>query len=201
MYEGLRQVERDLKIERIYNCDDDVQGIPEGTVASYLSKAKNGLTEAKKIVASDPYLSKAISTTGGTWLFKERLEKPPHVRSFCCAKAYLTNDFDPFQKQFYPVYLTLAVIILLVIREQSNSHEQKIASKVFALLVEDLNEGKFRNGIRVDDIYLCYGVVVNDSRDYFYSKILPKMEKKIGGRSCPVHKTLNRAGVLVWKLK
>jgi len=69
------------------------------------------------------------------------------------------------------------------------------------LLREDLKEGKFRNGIRVDDIYLQYGVVINGSRDFFYSSILPKMENRLGGAKCKIEKTLNRQGILVWKLR
>jgi len=63
--------------------------------------------------------------------------------------------------------------------DSSQSIASKKANKIFHLLREDFENGKFRNGIRVDDIYLCYGVVIGGDRNFFYSKILSKMEQKL----------------------
>ncbi len=73
----------------------------------------------------------------------------------------------------------MILLALFLIREQTKSSTTKVAERVYALLKEDLREGKFRNGIRVDDIYLVYGIVVNGDRDFFYSQVLPKMEKRM----------------------
>jgi len=135
------------------------------------------------------------------WEYKGKLETPPHVLWFCQAKNYVANEFDPMEKQFWPLYLTLFLILIFLLWEQTKSSNDKIAYRVYKLLKEDLRDGKFRNGIRVDDIFLCYGVLIDGSRDYFYSKILPKMEKKIASPSSSIEKTLNRSGILVWRLK
>ena len=43
------------------------------------------------------------------------------------------------------------------------SKVKKTADRVYSLLREDLLNGKFRNGIRVDDIYLNYSVIIQYS--------------------------------------
>ena len=108
---------------------------------------------------------------------------------------------NPGDRKMIPLYISVALILLFILYEQTKSNTDHIADKILLLLKEDFAHGKFRNGIRVDDIYLCYGVVVGDSRHFFYSKILPKMEEKITSSSSSIEKTLNRAGILVWKLK
>ena len=105
------------------------------------------------------------------------METPPHIVWFCKAKSYALNDFDPLQKRYWPLYVTLVLILVFLLWEQTKTSTDKIAYRVYKLLKEDLKDGKFRNGIRVDDIFLCYGVLINGSRDHFYSNILPKMEK------------------------
>lgn len=59
--------------------------------------------------------------------------------------------------------------------------------------------GKFRNGIRVEDVFLSYSIVIKESKDYFYANILPLLEKKVS-RSKNLEKALGRTGTLVWKL-
>ena len=126
---------------------------------------------------------------------------PSNTRLFCKLTERLVQNFDPMEKKMIPIYLALILIVVFFIYEQTKSGADLIAEKIFYLLKEDFKDGKFRNGIRVDDIYLCYGVVIGGSRDFFYSKILPKMEKKVTLPGSRIEKTLNRAGILVWKLK
>ncbi len=116
------------------------------------------------------------------------------------SEKFLSN-FDFWDKKMIPLYLAAILCIAFLIYEQTKSNADLIADKIYYLLKEDFKDGKFRNGIRIDDIYLCYGVVIGGSWDFFYSKILPKMEKKLSKPGARIEKTLNRAGILVWKLK
>lgn len=94
----------------------------------------------------------------------------------------------------------VALILLGTVFENMRTKKQKIAGQVYQLLRDDLLRGKFRNGIRVEDVFLSYSLVIKESRDYFYSNILPLLERRMSA-SKSLEKALGRTGTLVWRLK
>ena len=55
--------------------------------------------------------------------------KPPCLtaRKFCEFKDFLENDFNASERQYYPIYLVLAVILIVIILENMKNKKEKIA--------------------------------------------------------------------------
>ena len=110
----------------------------------------------------------------------------------------MRDEFEPTEKQYFPIYIVLVLIIAYVFYERSKTKYIKIADQVYKLVKEDMINGKYRNGILVENVFYNYNLVIKSSTEIFYSKILPILDQRVG-RSKHIHKTLNRSGALVWK--
>ena len=202
-FEKIRSMENFMKRQLVYDFTGEGTGTLSPTDIEYYLNTNN-TEQFKKVYErfnTDNFLKHNYQVTNGVIRITTNIEPFFYVKYVRCGLNWYKTNFNPEEPKYFPLYIALGLVIIYILWEQSKTRMQKTADKIYNLLAEDLANGKFRNGIRVDDIYLHYSVVISGNRDVFYTQVLPLMSKRLENPNSKIKKTLNRHGMLVWKLK
>lgn len=150
------------------------------------------------LIEKNKMLSKRFEFTGD-WSFRFRRDdiEWPWLKTYFCQ---INNHFsegvsysDPF---LYPVYTLLTLVMLYTIHRFAKGKAKLSCERLIKAIEEDMDNGKWRNGIRKEDIYNYYESEMVYSEEEFNEKVLPILTQELNHR---MHRVINRSGALVWK--
>jgi len=135
----------------------------------------------------------------GNWTFKFKrtdIEWPWLKTSFCQVNNHFSEGVhysDPF---LFPVYTILAIVTIYTVLRFLKGKAKLSCERLIKAIEEDMDNGKWRNGIRREDIYNYYESEMVYTEAEFDEKVLPMLTQELNHR---MHRVINRSGALVWK--
>ena len=152
----------------------------------------------QELLARNPMLARrlSINETGVTINFD--FERPALLKLIC---GFNSEDLSEIYKSPFllPIYVIGGFLVLHFLYKQCKSKETLTAHRLIKLIMKDFEAGRFRNGLREEDIFRRYQSRIDYYQAPFEEEVLPTVSKALDDDP-RIQKQVQRAGHSVWVL-